>query len=273
MGSLSLLPGVLGQIKFGDAVSIALDIIIVFFIVYRVLLLIRGTRTVQVLTGIGVFSLAYFLSDRFNLYVVNFLLRQFFDYVFLILVIIFQDEIRRALATLGRNPFSGNAAKTLSVQVIEVVVQACQVLATKKTGAIIVLERHQGLKNYTEGATSMDAQLSAELLVSIFQATSPIHDGAAIIREGKILAAGCFFPVTLDSGMDKNLGTRHRAAMAISEETDAVAVVVSEERGEVSVAERGQLKRDLSPGKLRSALFRAFEIEKIRENTESGGAN
>ncbi len=119
----------------------------------------------------------------------------------------------------------------------------------------------------------MDAQLSAELLVSIFQATSPIHDGAAIIREGKILAAGCFFPVTLDSGMDKNLGTRHRAAMAISEETDAVAVVVSEERGEVSVAERGQLKRDLSPGKLRSALFRAFEIEKIRENTESGGAN
>lgn len=271
MGSLTLLPSVLSQIRFQDALGIVVDITIVFFIVYRILLLIRGTRTVQVLSGIGIFALGYFLSDRFNLYVVNFLLRQFFDYVFLILVIIFQDEIRRALATLGRNPFAVGSGREAGAQVLDEIIKAAGALASKKTGAIIVIERHHGLKNYTEGATQIEAQVTAELLVSIFQSTSPIHDGAVIVRDGKILAAGCFFPLTLDSGMDKNLGTRHRAAMAITEETDAVAVVVSEERGEISIGEKGTLKRDLSPNQLRTALFKAFGLERVRESTASGG--
>ncbi len=237
------------------------DLLLVYIIVYRLLLLIRGTRAVQILTGIGMVSLAYFLSDRLKLSVVNYLLKQFFDYVFLIVVIIFQDEIRRALANVGRNPFlSGSTHRGELALAIEEVIKSCQILAAKRTGALIVFERQHGLKNYMEGSTVLEAKVSAELLIAIFQPSSPIHDGAAIIRGTKITAAGCFFPLSTERDMDKNLGTRHRAALAVSEETDATALIVSEERGEISFVESGTISRGLSMDELRRKMFVSFDL-------------
>lgn len=251
----------IGIREWADLVFLCLDIALVYLIVYRLLLLIRGTRAVQILTGVGIVALAFFVSDYLKLYVVNYLLRQFFDYLFLILVIIFQDEIRRALANVGKNPFFGGAsAKSRELHLIDEVTKASNILAAKRVGAIIVLERQHGLKNYTDGATILEAEVTAELLIAIFQNSSPIHDGAVVIRDGRILAAGCFFPVTLEAEMDRNLGTRHRAAVAITQETDAIAVVMSEERGEISVVEFGEISRDLSIPNLRLRLLSCFGL-------------
>jgi len=265
---ISFVPQFLGQMRVWDVLGVFLDIFLVYLIVYRLLLLIRGTRSVQILTGVGIIGVGFILSDRFNLYVVNYLLRQFFDNLFLILVIIFQDEVRRALANMGRNPFSSFSSHARGAHVLDEVCRAANILVGQRTGAIIVLERHHGLSNYTEGSTLLDALPSAELLISIFQTNSPIHDGAAIIREGKIVAAGCFFPLTLEAELDKALGTRHRAAAAITQETDAVAVVVSEERGEISFVEFGEFKREVSAIQLKGLLYEAFGIKVLPDNIE-----
>ena len=164
-------------------------------------------------------------------------------------------------------------SRTESAELVETVIdeicKASNILAAKRVGAIIVLERQHGLKNYTEGSTILEAEVSAELLISIFQLNSPIHDGAAIVRGGKIMAAGCFFPVTLEAEMDRNLGTRHRAAVAITQETDAIAVVMSEERGEISIVEFGEITRDLSISELRKRLYSSFELETKLEEAAS----
>ncbi len=257
MNSLAFIKQVLTQLRWQDA----LDIIVVYFIIYRLLFLIRGTRAVQILTGLGIVSVAYIVSDRLRLFVLNYLLKQFFDYLFLIVIILFQDEIRRALANVGRNPFfSGPTAQSRAVKVLDEVSKAAKLLAAKRIGALIVLERQHGLKNYTEGATEVEARVSAELILSIFHNSSPIHDGAIVIQGSRILAAGCFFPVNLEGEMDRNLGTRHRAAMAISQETDAVVVVCSEERGEISVVEYGEIIRDLNIQQLQQKLYGAFDL-------------
>jgi diadenylate cyclase len=249
-----------------------LDILLVYGLVYRLLLLVRGTRAVQILTGLGIVSVAFIVSDRLKLYVLNYLLKQFFDYFFLIMIILFQDEIRRALANMGRNPFQmGPAATKKAVVVLEEICKASQILAAKRTGALIVLERQHGLKNYTEGSTLLEAEVSAELLLSIFQTSSPIHDGAVIVQGGKVLAAGCFFPLTLETEMDRNLGTRHRAAIALTQETDAVVVVMSEERGEISVVEFGEISRGLSIEDLRRRLYGAFDLDKEIQPRGSAG--
>lgn len=250
-----------------------LDILLVFIIVYRLLLLIRGTRAVQVLTGLGIMAFAFILSDRLSLFVLNYLLRQVFDYLFLIVIILFQDEIRRVLATIGRNPFVGSpAARSRILQSLEEIVKSARMLASKRTGALIVLERQHGLKNYTEGATQMNAKVSAELILSIFQPSSPIHDGAIVILGDRILAAGCFFPVNLEGEMDQALGTRHRAAVGLTQETDAVVVVVSEERGEISLVEFGEISRNMELGDLLLKLMGAFDLNQ-EDNDSSGPGN
>lgn len=237
------------------------DVVLVFMVIYKLLQIIRGTRAVQILTGLGVLSLALILSDRFKFTVLNYLLKQFFEYLFLIVVILFQDEIRRALANIGKNPFLSSASeKSKAAQVLDEVCKASNVLAAKRIGALIVLERQHGLKNYAEGATFIDSEVTAELLVSIFNTSSPIHDGAVIISSGRVMAAGCFVPVTLEGDLDRNLGTRHRAAVGLSQETDALVVVLSEERGEISLVEMGELYRDLNLQTLRKKLYGAFDL-------------
>ncbi len=246
------------------------DIVLVFIVTYRLLLLIRGTRALQVLMGLLVLLGALLLSERLRLYVFNYVLKQFFDYLFIIVVVLFQDEIRRALANIGRGPFAiaGSRSSKLLVSIDEVC-KAAHILAVNRIGALIVIERQHGLKNYTDAGVKIDARLSAELLVSIFQTDSPIHDGAVIVKEDRVLAAGCFVPVSLESNVDRNLGTRHRAAMGLSKESDAVVVVVSEERGEIGVAVGGALRQNLSPVSLKERILMAFDLIERRENTGS----
>lgn len=259
MNVLGVLNQLFSQLRWQDF----FDILFVYLIVYRLLLLIRGTRAVQILTGLGMVTVAFLLSDYLKFFVLNYLLRQFFDYLFLIVIILFQDEIRRALANVGRNPFlTGPSVQQKAVAVLDEVVKASKLLAAKRIGALIVLERQHGLKNYTDGSTELDAKVSAELLLSIFHSTSPVHDGAVIIEGSKILSAGVFFPLTLESDMDRNLGTRHRAAVSITQDTDAVVVVCSEERGEISVVEYGEIRRNLTTQQLRERLYECFDLSK-----------
>ena len=274
MSFLGYVPQLFEKLAWSDFAYLLIDILLVYIIIYRLLLLIRGTRAVQVLTGVGIVSVAFIISDRLKLYVVNYLLKQFFDYLFLILVIIFQDEIRRALANVGRNPFlGGTPARIKGAHVLDEICKASNVLAAKRTGAIIVLERQHGLKNYTEGSTILSAEVSAEILIAIFQSASPIHDGAVIIRGSKLLAAGCFFPVTLEADMDRNLGTRHRAAVGITQETDAIAIVMSEERGEISLVEFGDISRNMAVSDLRKRLYQAFEMSDLEVAPKEKNAN
>lgn len=266
MNVLGVLNQLLTQLRWQDF----FDILFVYLIVYRLLLLIRGTRAVQILTGLGMVTVAYLLSDYLKFFVLNYLLRQFFDYLFLIVIILFQDEIRRALANVGRNPFlSGPSAQQRAVTVLDEVVKASKLLAAKRIGALIVLERQHGLRNYTEGSSELDAKVSAELLLSIFHHSSPIHDGAVIIEGNKILSAGVFFPLTLESEMDRNFGTRHRAAVSITQDTDAVVVVCSEERGEISLVEYGEIRRNLNTQQLRELLYGCFDLAEDGDKKKS----
>jgi diadenylate cyclase len=253
------------------------DILAVCVIVYRVLLLIRGTRAVQMLTGFGIILIVYYLAERFKFHTLHTILVEFFNNLILILIIVFQDEIRKALTQVGRNPFFTTTNTIEEVAIIEDICQAAAMLAQSRIGALIVLERETGLKNYIEAGTILDSKVSAELIVSIFHPTSPIHDGALIIRNSRISSAGCLLPISRDPAINKELGTRHRAALGLTHETDAVVIVVSEERGEVSLVHHGTMVRDLDINNLRQQLLellglRKYEAryqEKIREKEEA----
>lgn len=239
-----------------------LDILLVCVIVYRVLLLIRGTRAVQMLTGFGIILIFYFLSDRLKFHTLHTILVEFFKNPLLILIIVFQDEIRKALTQVGRNPFFTTTNTIEEVAIVEDICQAASQLAQQRVGALIVLERETGLKNYIEAGTILDSKVSADLIVSIFHPTSPIHDGALIIRNSRVSSAGCLLPISRDPGIHKELGTRHRAALGLTHETDAVVIVVSEERGEVSLVHHGIMIRDLDTNSLRQQLLELLGLRK-----------
>lgn len=231
------------------------DILLVTIVVYRILLLIRGTRAVQMLTGFGIILIGYFVSEKSQLHTLHTILDQFFDNLILILIIVFQEEIRKALTQVGRNPFFTSTNTIEEVAIVEEICQAAQTLANARVGALIVLERETGLKNYVEAGTVLDSKVTSDLLVSIFQESSPIHDGAVIIRNARISSAGCLLPLSRDPAIRKEYGTRHRAALGLTHETDAVVVVVSEERAEISVAHHGTIARELDADKLRHQLL------------------
>lgn len=251
------------------------DILLVCVIVYRVLLLIRGTRAVQMLTGFGIILIFYYLAERLMFHTLHTILVEFFNNLFLILIIVFQDEMRKALTQVGRNPFFTSANTIEEVGIIEELCQAAAALAHQRIGALIVIERETGLKNYIEAGTQLDSKVSVDLIVSIFQPDSPIHDGALIIRNARISSAGCLLPISRDPAINKEFGTRHRAALGLTHETDAVVIVVSEERGEISLVHHGTLIRDLDGNSLRQQLLdqlglRKFESryqEKLRGGT------
>jgi uncharacterized protein (TIGR00159 family) len=231
------------------------DIAIIAFVIYRIIDLIRGTRAVQMLIGLAVVFLAYLSSQSFELYTLNWILDNFLSSVLLVIVVIFQNDIRRALAQVGSGPFFGRDRR-LQTQDLEEVTKAAVTLASKHIGALIVFEREVGLSEYIEIGTGLDARISKELINSIFVPTSPIHDGALVIQKGRITAAGCFLPLTTNPHVSRTLGTRHRAAIGITEETDAVVIVVSEEEGRISLVHEGRITRDLDAGQLRATLQR-----------------
>ncbi len=231
----------------------AVDIGIVAFIIYSLIELIRGTRAARALIGLGVVVLIYLSSQVFDLYTLNWILDNFLSSVLLVIVIIFQHDIRRALVQVGSRPFFGSEHH-LAGQELEEIIRAVVTMASRRIGGLIVFERETGLNEFTEGGATLDARISRELILAVFVTASPIHDGAMIVRQGRITAAACFLPLTANPNVSKTLGTRHRAAIGITEESDAVVIVVSEEDGGISLVVDGRITRDLDAGTLRGTL-------------------
>ncbi len=242
---------VLSNFRIADAIDIA----VIAFVIYRIIDLIRGTRAVQMLLGLVVVFLTFLSSQYFDLYTLNWVLDNFLSSVLLVIVVIFQDDIRRALTQFGSRPFFGREAG-IPGQDLEEIVRAAVALASKRIGALVAFQREVGLNEFVEVGTRLDARVSKELILSIFQPPSPIHDGAVIIHRGRIIAAGCFLPLTTNPHVSKTLGTRHRAAIGLTEETDAIVVVISEEEGAISMVREGRITRDVDAGTLRATLQR-----------------
>lgn len=231
------------------------DIAIVAFLIYEFLKLIRRTRAVQMVLGALFVVGLYYASERAPLPTVNWLIRDMFGYIVFAAIVLFQADIRRALSNLGRAPFFRYLARSaITDETVEEVVVATSMLAEKGIGAIIVIEREIGLRNYIESGIPLDSTVTYDLLLSVFQPESPLHDGAVIIQENRVAAAACFLPLTVNPRLSKELGSRHRAAIGLTEESDAVAVIVSEETGTLSLSLDGQIERRLPPGRLRTRL-------------------
>jgi diadenylate cyclase len=242
------------------------DILVLSVLIYEVLKLIRGTRAVQMALG-GCVLVGLFYGSRWgHLDTVNWLVRNLIAYVVFAVIVLFQSDIRRALAHFGRAPFFRYLANTESAEdSIEELVVVSSLLSSRRIGAIIAIERQIGLRNYIEGGIRLDAILTYDLLQSIFLPASPLHDGAVIVQEDRVAAAACFLPLTVNPKLNKELGSRHRAAIGLTEENDSVAIVVSEETGRVSVVVDGQIERGLNSDQLRTRL-RALLLQR-REKT------
>ncbi len=239
------------------------DIILVSLILYRVILLIRGTKAAKMLVGLIVLLLASVLARLLPLYTLDWLLQSFWAYMVIALIIIFQPEIRRALAKMGETPFFTTFTSAEELKSLDEIVRASVSLANRKVGALIVIERETKLKDFVELGTPLDARVSRELLLSIFHPTSPIHDGAVVIKGNRVMAAGCFLPIAPTTSVGRSLGTRHRAALGLTEETDAVVIIVSEETGMISISLNGKLESQLDMGTLRGVLTDLFTTKKV----------
>jgi uncharacterized protein (TIGR00159 family) len=237
----------------------------VAFIVYRVLLLIRGTRAMQMLTGLGILGIAFLISSTLELFTTHWLLSYFFDYLILIVIVLFQDDLRRALTHVGKNPFFSAASAEEEREMVDEIARAATLMAKERMGALIVIERETGLKNFIDTGSKVESKVKSELLYAIFIPTSPIHDGAVIIREGRIAAAGCFLPLSKDPNIDKRYGTRHRAALGLSEETDAIVILVSEEAGEAHLVKSGKITTNLNELELCQSLSALLDISRKQE--------
>jgi uncharacterized protein (TIGR00159 family) len=245
---------------YSKYVAPVLDVAIVFYVIYRLLLIIKGTRAVPMLIGLLAIILLYFVSQEayLGLSTFNWILEQFIGSLFLIIVVLFQGDLRRALTAFGQTQLLSSFSSGAEAQVIDELVKASVSLANQRIGALVAVEREADLRPYMEEATKVDARVSKELLYSIFvpERQNPLHDGAVVVREGRVAAAGVFLPMSVNPQIDRMLGTRHRAALGLSEETDALVIVVSEERGTVSVAMDGRLELDVKPAALRDLLMR-----------------
>lgn len=245
------------------------DLFLVWLVVYRVLLLIKKSGAVQILSGLGILAIAYMLSIWMELITFNYILEKFFSNLFVIVVILFQGEIRRALAQIGSNPFLSGASRVEETHIIEELSKGIMACADRGFGALIVLEREISLDYFIEEGRPVDAEVSSELLQSIFLPQSPLHDGAVLLRNGRIVSAGCFLPLSKNSALDKNLGTRHRAALGLTEETDAYVFVISEENKSVGFAHSGILETNVSLHDLRKTLYDLYGLSKNFERQQT----
>jgi diadenylate cyclase len=231
------------------------DILLVALVFYNILLLIRGTRAVQMLYGMIFVGVVYYVARLTQLKTLETILENFLILLPFVIVVLFQQEIRRTLARFGRNPLWRLTGQQKGEAIFQDIVLAATHLSSRRIGALIVIERTEGLRSFTDNGIALDANVSYDLLVNIFNPESPLHDGAVIIQGEKIAAAACFLPLTLSAELSTEFGTRHRAALGIASETDAVAVVVSEETGTISIAFDGRLTRDLDGQDLRNQLY------------------
>ena len=260
-----ILPDILqlpGPITWRDVI----DVLAVAIVVYNLLLLIRGTRAVQMLLGILLVGAVYYVARVAELPTLRRILESLLIFLPFAIIVLFQHEIRRALASFGRNPLWGFSRSEQVASTFNEIVLAATTLSSRRVGALIVVERLDGLRTYVENGIVLDAVVSYDLLINIFSPDTPLHDGAVIIQGDRIAAAASFLPLTLNPELSKDFGTRHRAALGISEETDAVAVVVSEETGVISLAFDGELVRGLDPKSLRNDLYK-YLISDLKPET------
>jgi diadenylate cyclase len=249
----------MGSIDYGDILRYVIDISIVTYVIYKLIMLIRGTRAVQLLKGIMVIVVTWLLSKWFQLTTLHWLMSQAFTFGVLALVIIFQPELRRALEQLGRGKLFSRAYSAQDEETIRRMIQevgkSVTYMAKRRIGALIVIERDTGLNDYVETGIAINGRVSSELLINIFIPNTPLHDGAVIMRKDVVLAAGCYLPLSENPSISKELGTRHRAAIGMSEVSDGLSIVVSEETGQVSFAVNGQVRRNLTEEQLSELLL------------------
>jgi diadenylate cyclase len=248
-----------------------LDIVLVFIIVYVVLKLLRGTRAVPTVVGMVILALLYWLAVAQELWTLEFVLRYAVAFIGIAIIVLFQSEIRQALiffANRLRFPILKSQRGQFGGSVYDEIVLAVTTLASEKTGALIVIERNIGLRNFIDAGVQLDARLSYDLLVTIFNPSTPLHDGAVIIQKERLAAASVFLPLTKNPEVSRELGTRHRAAIGITEGSDAISIVVSEETGLITYVEAGEVRRNVDPNQLRKLLLDALEIPLIEPNRD-----
>jgi diadenylate cyclase len=245
------------QIRFQDFV----DLTIVWFLVYRILLLTKRSGAVQILSGLGILATGYLFSIWFEFYTFNWILDKFFSNLFLILVILFQAEIRRTLAQIGSVSFFSSNINRDEKEAIDEIIQSLNELSQKGFGALMVFEKDIALDYYVDKGTVLNSEISSELLNSIFHVTSPLHDGAVLVRGNKVLSAGSFLPLSTNPDLSKTFGTRHRAALGLAEQTDAMVVVVSEETRKISIAQGGLMQTDLGSDQVRRLLYQFLNLK------------
>jgi len=257
------IPFSLSSIRWIDFVDVA----IVAIIFYYILLWLQGTRAVPLIRGLIVILLIYLGGRLIGLHTINWLFDKFIAVIAVMLVVLFQPELRRTLERFGRGKVLGTlgfAPASHGSFYVRNIVRAVEQIAESKIGALIIIERVSGLTEYLESGIRLDSMLSAELLISIFNPRAPLHDGAVVVQGDRILAASCLLPLSESRLLDKRLGTRHRAAVGISELTDALAIVVSEKTGIISLAENGYLTRYLTRDQLEEKLFSLYKVEKVK---------
>lgn len=233
------------------------DILLVWYVIYKIINLIKGTKAVQLLKGIFVILLVKIISDYLGFNTLSWIMGNVITWGFLAIIIIFQPELRRALEQLGRGKFfsrSGTQEEDESEKFIEAIVKATDYMAKRRIGALISIERETGMSDYIETGIALDSKISSELLINIFIPNTPLHDGAVIIQKNLVAAAACYLPLSESPFISKELGTRHRAALGISEVTDSVTVIVSEETGNISLTKNGELHRGLTLDAFKSLL-------------------
>lgn len=244
------------QIRVTDFIDISL----VWIVVYRLLLLVQRTGTAQMLSGLAVLAIGYMISQSLELFTLNWLLEKFFSNLFVIAVILFQAEIRRALAHIGSGAFFTGQNRAQDALVVEEIVKGVMTTAARGFGGLVVIEKDIVVDNYIESGVDVDAKISSELICSVFHPQSPIHDGALLIRGGRVHSAGNVLPLSKNPALDKNLGTRHRAAIGLTEETDALIFVISEEFKSVGIVQSGHLKPNVELADVRKSIYETFGL-------------
>jgi diadenylate cyclase len=259
---VQLLPSLFSELPKFTVIS-AIDILAVAFLIYQLLLIIRGRRAVHILLGLGILVVIYFIATAVKLEVLRTVLATLAPYTAIALIVIFQTELRRMLARLGRRPFLV-ASQLERRELMQEILLALAHFSQKRIGALIVLERKLGLRTFVESGVNLDATVSRDLLCSIFHPGGALHDGAVIIQGDRITAAACFLPLTTNPALMTELGTRHRAALGITEESDCMAVVVSEETGRVSIAAYSEIELDVSLKRIEELLTGRVDLNDVR---------
>ncbi len=258
------------ELRFAEVMRAMLEIAIIWFLLYRLMIFIRGTRVIPLLRGIVVLFLLFLLTNLLGLGVINWILTKLFAISVIGFLIIFQPEIRRGLSQIGQTYFFEMFSPLIEEGVVNKVSQSLSSLAQKRIGALVAFERNIGLKNYAESGVRLDAVVTAETLTTIFSPLGPLHDGGVIIKGGRLIAAGCLFPISSKPDLDRRFGTRHRAALGLSEETDAVVVVVSEETGKIVIAQGGELITDFEGKDFSFMLKNILQQQEPRKTFFSG---